>query len=75
MVVVDVFAKVRGRPVVGVSAYDADYAAIGYAKRLADEHAVAVVLVHHMRKAAADDFLAEVSGTNGLAGAADATLS
>jgi hypothetical protein len=74
MVVVDVFAKVRGRPPAGVSAYDADYAAIGYAKRLADEHAVAVVLVHHVRKAGADDFLAEVSGTNGLAGAADATL-
>jgi AAA domain len=74
MVVIDVFAKVRGRPPAGVSAYDADYAAIGYAKRLADEHAVAVVLVHHVRKAGADDFLAEVSGTNGLAGAADATL-
>jgi hypothetical protein len=74
MVVVDVFAKVRGRPLAGVSAYDADYAAIGYAKRLADEHAVAVVLVHHVRKAASDDFLEAVSGTNGLAGAADATL-
>ena len=75
MVVVDVFAKVRGRPPGGsVSAYDADYAAIGYAKRLADEHAVAVVLVHHVRKAASEDFLEAVSGTNGLAGAADATL-
>lgn len=74
MVVIDVFAKVRGRPPAGASAYDADYAAIGYAKRLADEHAVAVVLVHHVRKAGADDFLEAVSGTNGLAGAADATL-
>jgi hypothetical protein len=53
--VVDVIAKVRGRPPAGVSAYDGDYAAIGYAKRLADEHAVAVVLVHHVRKAAAAD--------------------
>jgi hypothetical protein len=74
MVVVDVFAKVRGRPAPGVSAYDADYAAIGHAKKLADDHAVAVVLVHHVRKAGADDYLTEVSGTNGLAGAADATL-
>lgn len=74
MVVVDVFAKVRGRAVTTGSQYDADYAAIGHAKRLADEHGVAVVLVHHVRKAGAEDFLEAVSGTNGLAGAADATL-
>jgi hypothetical protein len=52
----------------------ADYAAIGHAKAIADHHSVAIVLVHHVRKAAADDYLSEVSGTNGLAGAADATL-
>jgi hypothetical protein len=73
LVVIDVFAKMRGTHA-GKSAYDADYAAIGQAKRLADEYGVAVVLVHHVRKAGANDFLAEVSGTNGLAGAADATL-
>lgn len=74
MVVIDVFAKMRGTSAPGASAYDADYAAVGHAKRLADHYGVAVVLVHHVRKAASDDFLAEVSGTNGLAGAADATL-
>jgi hypothetical protein len=74
LVVVDVFAKVRGRPPMDVSAYDAHYAAIGYAKGLADRYGVAVVLVHHVRKAGAEDFLEAVSGTNGLAGAADATL-
>jgi len=74
MVVLDVFAKIRGPSSHGASAYDADYTAVGRAKRLADTYGVAVVLVHHVRKAAADDFLAEVSGTNGLAGAADATL-
>ena len=74
MVVIDVFAKMRGRSPAGMSAYDADYAAISQAKQLADSHGVALVLVHHVRKAGSDDFLAEVSGTNGLAGAADATL-
>ncbi|MFI7272634.1 AAA family ATPase [Streptomyces sp. NPDC049879] len=74
MVVIDVFAKMRGPSAPGASAYDADYAAVGHAKRIADHYGVAVVLVHHVRKAGADDFLAEVSGTNGIAGAADATL-
>ncbi|MFJ7158456.1 AAA family ATPase [Streptomyces sp. NPDC101118] len=74
MVVIDVFAKMRGQAPQGVSAYDADYVAVGYAKRLADRYGIAVVLVHHVRKASSEDFLTEVSGTNGIAGAADATL-
>ncbi|NYI05577.1 AAA family ATPase [Allostreptomyces psammosilenae] len=74
MVVIDVFAKMRGVSPPGASAYDADYAAVGHAKRLADHYGIAIVLVHHVRKAGSDDFLTEVSGTNGLAGAADATL-
>ena len=47
---------------------------MGRAKKVADDYGVAFVLVHHVRKAGTDDFLTEVSGTNGLAGAADATL-
>jgi AAA domain len=74
MVVIDVFAKMRGAPPAGLSAYDADYHAMSRAKRLADTYGVAVLLVHHVRKMGSDDFLNEVSGTNGLAGAADATL-
>jgi hypothetical protein len=74
MVVIDVFAKMRGQAPQGVSAYDADYHAVGFAKRIADHYGIAVVLVHHVRKAGSEDFLTEVSGTNGIAGAADATL-
>ncbi|MFC5911648.1 AAA family ATPase [Streptacidiphilus monticola] len=74
MVVIDVFAKVRGQAAPGASAYDADYAAVGHVKRIADHFGVALVLIHHVRKAGSDDFLAEVSGTNGLAGAADTTI-
>jgi AAA domain len=74
MVVIDVFAKMRGVSPPGMSAYDADYAAVGRAKRIADAYGVAVVLVHHVRKAGSEDFLEMVSGTNGLAGAADETM-
>jgi hypothetical protein len=74
MVVIDVFAKVRGIAPPSMNAYDADYAAMGRIKRLADTYGVAILLVHHVRKAGSDDFLATVSGTNGIAGAADAVL-
>ncbi|MFD9278443.1 AAA family ATPase [Streptomyces mirabilis] len=74
MVVIDVFAKMRGQAPQGVSAYNEDDVPVGYAKRLADHDGIAVVLVHHVRKAGSDGFLTEVSGTNGIAGAADATL-
>jgi AAA domain-containing protein len=74
LVVIDVFAKVRGSAPAGASAYDADYFAVGRIKKLADHYGVAIVLVHHVRKQSHEDFLSEVSGTNGIAGAADATI-
>lgn len=74
LVIVDVFAKVRGTVAPGMSAYDADYLSMSRIKAVADHYGVAVVLIHHTRKATSDDFLTDVSGTNGLAGAADATL-
>jgi hypothetical protein len=74
MVVIDVLAKVRGNDGGEGSQYAADYAAIGRIKRVADQYGIAVVVVTHIRKAAAEDFLTTVSGTNGIAGAADGVL-
>jgi hypothetical protein len=74
LVVIDVFAKMRGNNAPGVNPYDADYAAMGRAKAIADRFGIAVILVHHLRKMAADDFTAELSGTNGVAGAADTIM-
>jgi hypothetical protein len=72
LVGIDVFAKVRGPVVRDVSAYDNDYAAASRAKALADHYGVAILLVHHTRKMADEDFVATVSGTHGIAGACDA---
>jgi hypothetical protein len=75
LVVVDVFAKVRGVTSDGnVNRYEADYAAMASLKILADRHRVAFLVVHHTRKASAEDYVDAVSGTHGLAGAADAVL-
>lgn len=74
LVVVDVVARTRGPVLRGESAYASDYAAVSVWKTIADRYGVAVLLVHHTRKAASDDFLETVSGTNGLAGSADAIM-
>lgn len=75
LVIVDVFAKVRPQ---GSSdradRYLADYHAVAPLKELADRHGVAILLLHHTRKAASEDFLETVSGTQGIAGAADTVL-
>jgi hypothetical protein len=72
LVVVDVFTRMRGPRPPGANPYETDYAAVAQMKAVADTYGVAIVLVVHVRKAEAADFLETVSGTNGLAGAADA---
>ena len=74
LVVIDVLARVRGPAGRDTTAYDADYRAVTQAKAVADYHGVPFVIVHHTRKASAADFLDEVSGTQGVAGAADSVL-
>jgi len=74
LVAIDVLARVRGPAIRDMSHYDADYRAVCLAKEVADKHRVPFVIVHHTRKASAADFLDEVSGTQGVAGAADTVL-
>jgi hypothetical protein len=72
LVVVDTLGKVAPPAQVGESAYARDYRVGGTLKRLADDiEGATVLVVHHDRKAATDDFVDSVSGTNGLAGSAD----
>lgn len=58
----------------GSSAYADNYAAASRFKTLADNYGVPFLLIHHVRKQAAEDWQDLVSGTAGLTGAADATL-
>ena len=74
LVIVDVFTRVRGQVSDRTNRYEADYLAMAGIKTLADRYGVAFLVVHHTRKQHADDFLDTVSGTHGLAGAADAVL-
>lgn len=73
LVVVDVLQRVRPRSG-SDSVYERDYSAVAALKGWSDRHDVPVIAVHHTRKAGSDDFLDTVSGSHGLAGAADAVL-
>ena len=54
------------------NAYSADYSDLRVLKEFADNHAIALMVVHHTRKARdPDDVFANISGTNGLMGACD----
>lgn len=76
LVIVDTFVKLRGASPGPRNSilYQLDYQAVGDLKRIADRHGVALIVIHHTRKAVADDPLDMVSGTNGLAGSADTVL-
>lgn len=72
LVVLDTLGKAMPEARPGESAYQRDYRVAGALKAIADTHpGLAVVVVHHDRKASSDDFVDSVSGTNGLAGAMD----
>lgn len=74
LVVVDTLARVRPARARGGNGYDEDTAAMIPWQQLAEHFKVAVVIVHHDRKAESGDFVDAVSGTHGLAGVADTTL-
>jgi hypothetical protein len=72
-VAIDTLAKVRA-PARGQNVYTEDYAALEQLLPLASEHGVAILVVHHLRKAAAADPMDEISGSSGLVGGVDGFL-
>ena len=51
--------------------YASDYKEISALKTLADKYNVCILLIHHLRKQAADDPFQQIEGSNGLMGASD----
>lgn len=72
---VDTLGKCMPPAFMGESAYQRDYRIGSALKRLADDHdGCSLIVNHHDRKAGSDDFVDSVSGTHGLAGAADTII-
>jgi RecA-family ATPase len=74
LIIVDVFARVRGNRGGRETDYDGDYRQAAMLQSIASRHNLAIVAIHHTRKMVADDAFDEVSGTRGLTGAADGAL-
>lgn len=75
VVILDTLGKVMPPAAAGESDYQRDYRVGGVLKGIVDEiPGAALIVVHHTRKAEAGDFLDTVSGTQGLAGAADSIV-
>jgi hypothetical protein len=74
LVIIDTLAMVRSPARKDQTAYEADYERVRTLRDLAAEHHLAIIIVHHLRKAEADDALDTVSGTLGLTGCPDTIM-
>lgn len=74
LVVIDTLEKFRARRSERANAYGEDYQALQGIKSICDTRRISIVVVHHTRKAAAEDPIDSISGTLGLGGAADGAL-
>jgi hypothetical protein len=74
LIVIDTLQKVRKTVSSNTNPYAADYDDISALKQIADHNNIAILLVHHLRKAADSDPLNMISGTTGIAGGADSSF-
>jgi hypothetical protein len=74
LVVVDTLERIRKPATAKGPLYTADYEAISALQKVATDHGIAIVVLHHDRKSEADDAFDTVSGTLGLTAAADTIL-
>jgi hypothetical protein len=74
LIIIDTLAMVRAPKKRDQSNYEADYAAGQELRSLANRCGIAIVLVHHLRKADSDDPYDLISGTLGLTGVPDSVL-
>ena len=74
LIVIDTFQKIRARSANRFedNAYARDYAEVGMLHHLACRNNIAILLIHHKRKALSEDPFNSVSGSSGITGAADA---
>jgi hypothetical protein len=74
LIVIDTLARIRPLPGRIRTLYDEDYGAVQGLKGLADRYQITILVIHHLRKATAEDVQDTINATTGLAGGVDGTL-
>ena len=73
LIIIDTLQKIRDI-IPDTNSYASDYRDLSSLKNLAENHHIAILLVHHLRKMKDDDPMNMISGTTGLSGAADSNF-
>lgn len=73
LVIIDTLQKIRGGDLM-CSSYGKDYFVLNTLEDLAKELDVSILLIHHLRKAPAEDVFERITGSTGIMGATDACL-
>jgi AAA domain len=74
LIIIDTLQRVRPAASRNGSLYADDYSALSGLQGMAGRRGLTILVLHHTRKATADDPLETISGTQGLGGAADSVL-
>lgn len=74
LIIIDIFKRIAKAKKGKGSTYEEDYESIQPIQELATRRRVAVIVVHHNRKAGAEDPIDMVSGTFGLTGGVDSVI-
>ena len=75
LVIIDTLAKIRPTSRPNSNAYLEDYRLLNLLVDITKSHmGLTILVIHHVRKAKADDIFETISGTNGLDGASDAAI-
>ncbi len=72
LIIIDTLQMIRGMNY--DNSYANDYRDLSVLKKIADKHAIAILLIHHLRKELADDVFNRISGTTGISGAVDSSF-
>ena len=72
LIIIDTLQLIRGTNY--DNTYANDYRDLSVLKQIADEHGIAILLIHHLRKEPAEDVFSRISGTTAISGAVDSSF-